>query len=56
MEQIALFLQCNLLTFKKESNSEVLSVSVTSIEKLKPLILFFNNYPLLGIKGKDFKD
>lgn len=63
MEKIALFLQCNLLTYKlkrtKEPSStmsEVLSVSVSSIDKLKPLINYFNNFPLLGIKGKEFKD
>jgi hypothetical protein len=36
--------------------SEALSVSVSSIDKLKPLINYFNQFPLLGQKGKDFKD
>jgi hypothetical protein len=62
MEQIALFLQCNLSTYKlkiKETNntvSEVLSVSISSIDKLKPLINYLIQFPLLGIKGRDFKD
>jgi hypothetical protein len=63
MEQIALFLNCKLSTYKlkktKEMNStipEVFSVSVSSIEKLKPLRNNFNQFPLLGVKGKDFKD
>lgn len=31
-------------------------MSLSSIDKLKPLIKYFNKFPLLGIKGKDFKD
>jgi hypothetical protein len=34
----------------------VLSLSITSPAKLKPLIDYFNKYSLWGIKQKDFKD
>jgi len=58
METLALFLSCNLKTYRiktKSSSTEVLSVSVTSIAKLESIINYFNQYPLLGVKGKDFK-
>jgi hypothetical protein len=61
MEKIAKFLMCNILTYTKKRNTtqelaELLSVSVTRLEKLKPIVDYFNQYPLLGLKGKDFKD
>jgi hypothetical protein len=28
---------------------------VQSIDKLESLVNYFNNYPLLGVKAKDFK-
>lgn len=61
MEQIAQFLMCNLLTFninnpKSKSTTEILSVSVTSLDKLRPIVDYFNKYPLLGVKGLNFKD
>lgn len=58
METIAQFLMCNILTYKKSNLKQELrdlySVSVT--HQLRPLLVYFNKYPLLGIKGKDFKD
>ena len=60
METIAQFLMCNILTYKKSNLKQELrdlySVSVTRIDKLIPIIEYFNKFPLLGIKGKDFKD
>jgi hypothetical protein len=60
METIAKFLSCNLLTYKtsnlKQELTDTYSVSVTRLDQIKPLIFYFNKYPLLGIKGKDFKD
>lgn len=61
MEFIASYLNCNLLTFKykvlkSSEQREVLSLSITSVNKLKPIIEYFNNYPLLGTKYLDFKD
>jgi hypothetical protein len=61
MEFIASYLNCNVLTFKYKAlkspeQKEVLSLSLTSINNLKPIIEYFNNYPLLGTKYLDFKD
>lgn len=62
MEKIAQFLGAsNLLTYtinnpKSKSTTEMLSVSITSLEKFRPIVDYFNKYPLLGVKGLDFKD
>lgn len=66
MEPIMLILadqlNCNLLTFKYKLDKEtdkvrrVYSVSITSPMQLLPLIEYLNNYKLIGIKYKDFKD
>ena len=60
METISQFLMCNLITYKINNSQkelrEILSLSVSSINKLEFIINYFNKYPLLGIKGKDFKD
>ena len=61
MERIAKFLMCNILIYTKKANTtqelaELFSVSVTRLDKLKPIVDYFNKYPLLGIKGKDFQD
>lgn len=53
MKELSQFLNCNLLTY---NDNKVLSVSLTPLEKLNNLIIYFNKFPLLGIKGKDFKD
>lgn len=55
MENLALFLSCNLKSYTNNTNSEVLSLSISSIDRVKFLINYFNNYPLLGDKIKDFK-
>jgi hypothetical protein len=52
---------CNILTYTKKGKTtqelaELLSVSVTRLDKLKPIVDYFNKYPLLGLKAKDFKD
>ena len=63
LEEIAQFLSCNLLTVKRNHTKplklepiDTLSVSVTSLDKIEPLLNYFNKYPLLGVKGLDFKD
>lgn len=64
MEKLAKALECNLLEFKySKKNSalsldsgEGLSVSVSAISKLKKLVDYFNTFPLLGVKGLDYKD
>lgn len=61
MELIASYLNCNMLTFKYKTlkpseEREVLSLSITSLNNLKSLIEYFNNFPLLGTKYLEFKD
>lgn len=62
MKNLADGLNCKLLTFNyipnKKTNEikEVYSVSLTSPIKLLSLIEYLNEYKLLGIKYKDFKD
>jgi hypothetical protein len=62
MPNLADGLNCKLLTFNyipnKKTNEikEVYSVSLTSPIKLLSLIEYLNEYKLLGIKYKDFKD
>lgn len=55
MESLALFLSCNLTSYTNNTNSEILSVSVSSLESVKFLLTYFNKYPLLGNKLSDFK-
>ena len=54
MENLALFLSCNLKNYTNNTNSEILSLSISSINSVKFLINYFNSYPLLGDKIKDF--
>lgn len=56
MEEISKCFLCNLSKYKTLKNDLVLSVSVTSIEKLKIIIEYFNNYSLLGINYNDYLD
>jgi hypothetical protein len=53
MEKLAKFLDCSLIPYKED---KVLSLSLTSLDKLTHLIKYFDKYPLIGVKGKDFKD
>lgn len=55
MESLSKFLLCKLSIYKT-NKGEMLSLSVSAIEKIGFIIEYFNKYPLLGIKGKDFKD
>lgn len=58
MESIASFLsrKLNIYTVDPKSKPrEVLSISVTGISNLEFIVNYFNNYPLIGKKGKDFK-
>ena len=54
MENLALFLSCNLKNYTNNTNSEILSLSISSINSVKFLINYFNSYPLLGDKIKVF--
>jgi hypothetical protein len=55
MESLALFLSCNLTSYTNNTKSEILSVSVSSLETVKFLLNYFNKYPLIGNKLNDFK-
>ena len=55
MESLSLFLSCNLKSYTNNTNSEILSISVSSLDSVKSLINYFNKYPLMGDKQKDLK-
>ena len=55
MESLALFLSCNLTSYTNNTNSERLSVNVSSLDSIKFLLNYFNKYPLIGDKLNDFK-
>ncbi len=58
MESLASFLsrKLNIYTIDPHSNPrEVLSLSVTGINYLEFIVNYFNKYPLIGVKGTDFK-
>jgi len=48
MESLSLFLSCNLKSYTNNTNSEILSISVSSLHSVKFLINYFNKYPLIG--------
>ena len=56
MEEITKCFSCNLSEYKTLKSGQILSVSITSIDKLKIIIEYFNIYNLLGIKYNDFID
>ena len=55
MENLALFLSCNLQTYTNNKNTEILTVNVSSLNSVKFLINYFNKYPLIGDKLNDYK-
>jgi len=58
MESITSFLSCKLSTYTidpKSNPREILSISIAGINNLEFIVNYFNKYPLLGVKGKDFK-
>jgi hypothetical protein len=55
MEDLALFLSCNLKSYTNNKNSVILTVSVSSLDSVKFLVNYFNRYPLIGDKLIDFK-
>ena len=55
MENLALFLSCNLQTYTNNKNTEILTVNVSSLDSVKFLINYFNKYPLIGDKLNDYK-
>lgn len=55
MESLALFLSFNITSYTTNKNSEILCVSVSSLNSVKFLVHYFNEYPLIGDKLNDFK-
>jgi len=55
MKEITKCFLCNLSKYKTKSG-EILSVSITSINKLNVIVEYFDIYNLLGIKYNDFID
>lgn len=55
MKKLALLFSCNLKSYTNNTNSKVLSVSVSSLNHITFLINYFNNYPLIGNKLNDLK-
>lgn len=55
MEKLANFLDCKLSIYNNKTG-KVLSLNVTSLEKVGFVVNYFNQYSLLGTKCKDFKD
>ena len=56
MEEISKCLLSNLDKHKTSKGDEILSITVTSIDKLKIIVNYFNNYSLLGTKFFDYAD
>lgn len=55
MESLALFLRCTVKSYNSnKSHSEVLSLSVASIDNIGLLINYFEKYPLLGEKWDNY--
>ena len=56
MEKLGLFLDCSVKTYSSnKTNTEVLSLTVSAIDKLKPIVNYFDKYPLIGNKFDDYK-
>jgi hypothetical protein len=54
MEKLALFLDCSVKTYSSnKTNTEVLSLTVSAIDKLKPIVNYFDKYLLIGNKFDD---
>jgi hypothetical protein len=55
MQSISCFLSSNIKSYLVKPNlNEVLTISVQSIDKLGFIVYYFNKYPLIGTKAKDF--
>jgi LAGLIDADG endonuclease/Cytochrome c oxidase subunit III len=56
MEEIAKCLSSSLDKHKTSKGDEILSITVTSIDKIKIIVNYFNKYSLLGTKYIDYSD
>lgn len=50
MERLAIFLDCPVKTYINNTQSEILSLTVSAIGKLEPLVNYFDKYPVIGEK------
>lgn len=56
MENLAIFLDCPVKTYSSnKTNTEVLSLTVSAINKIEPLVNYFDKYSLMGNKFDDYK-
>jgi hypothetical protein len=56
MEKLAIFLGCPVKTYSSnKTKTEVLSLTVSAIGKLEPIVNYFDKYPLIGDKLNDYK-
>uniref|UniRef100_UPI00240EF694 hypothetical protein n=1 Tax=Diaporthe sojae TaxID=165439 RepID=UPI00240EF694 len=56
MEKLAIFLNCPVKMYcSNKTKTEVLSLTVSAIGKLEPLVNYFDKYPLIGDKLNDYK-
>ena len=56
MQKISYFFSSSVKSYSKKINlNDMLTISVQSIDKLEFIVYYFNKYPLMGNKAKDFK-
>lgn len=57
MEGLALYLDCPIKSYRSnKTQTEVLSLTVSAIGKLEPLVNYFKKYPLIGEKRYNYKN
>lgn len=54
MEKLAIFLDCPVKTYINNTQSEILSLTVSAIGKLEPLVNYFDKYPVIGEKFNNY--
>jgi hypothetical protein len=54
MRKLAKFLDCPVKTYTNNTQSEVLYLNVEAIGKIKPLINYFDKYPVIGEKLNNY--
>lgn len=54
MEKLAIFLDCPVKLYVKKGESEILSLTVSAIGKLEPLVNYFDKYPVIGEKFNNY--
>lgn len=54
MKKLAIFLDCPVKTYINNTQSEILSLTVSAIGKLEPLVNYFDKYPVIGEKLNNY--